>query len=114
MKFRKYFFAQDFSYYIFIPLVLAFSHVSVAREVVDLNQDWIFSGSDVFGDPYQQSVDLPHSWNGKETWNPDLNRTVSLQYSRGLNRYKKSVPIAEHWQGKRLTLHIGAANTLAT
>lgn len=94
-------------------LSVIFSQASTARDVIDFNLDWQFSGADAFGEVYQQQVNLPHSWNGAETWNEALNKTVSLHYSRNLNRYQKNFIASNAWRGKKLFIHLGAANTVA-
>ena len=94
-------------------LLLIFTQTTSAREVINFNLDWEFSGTDAFGELYQQQVTLPHSWNGAETWNEALSKTVSLQYSRGLNRYQKIFVASNDWQNKRLFIHFEAANTIA-
>jgi len=84
-----------------------------AREVIDINQDWQFSSSDLLGRAYSETVQLPHSWNGAETWDESLQRLVGVEYSRGIGHYKKTLFIPEKLRGKRLFLKFGAANYVA-
>ncbi len=100
------------SYCLLLTLLLI-SQLSSARETVDLNKGWTFTGTDLFGEQVSREVDLPHSWNGSETWDSDLNRTVSVAYSRNQNLYQRELTVLETWRGKRLFLRFEAANTVA-
>ncbi|WIO73987.1 glycoside hydrolase family 2 TIM barrel-domain containing protein [Porticoccaceae bacterium LTM1] len=92
---------------------LLFCQHLAAREVIDFNRDWSFSCIDLYGDEYNEEVNLPHSWNGAESWDADRGKVRSIVYRRGLGTYRKWHTIPEGYRGKRLFLRFEAANFVA-
>jgi beta-galactosidase len=86
-----------------------------ARLTQDLSKGWQFQRADVGGaesPDYQpgadwQNVDLPHTWNIKDTFDEEPG------YYRGIGWYRKEVAIPESWAGKRIVLRFEAACTVA-
>lgn len=76
------------------------------RQSVSLDRGWSYTPGWVMSlSASGQAVDLPHTWNtdalgGK----PD--------YYRGLGGYLKAVEIPKEWQGRRLFLRFGGANSV--
>lgn len=79
---------------------------SARRQSISLDRGWSYvPGWETSLAATGQAVDLPHTWNtdalgGK----PD--------YYRGLGGYLKAVEIPAEWQGKRLFLRFGGANSV--
>lgn len=53
-------------------------------------------------------VHLPHSWNAKDAFDED-----DLSYRRGTGWYRRSLPIADSLDGRRLFLYFEGANQVA-
>ena len=58
--------------------------------------------------PGWQSVDLPHTWNTKDTFDDVPG------YYRGIGWYRKQFAVPESWKGKRIVLRFEAACSVAT
>jgi beta-galactosidase len=82
----------------------------------DLSGGWRFLRTDAAGaesPDYQeglgwQDVDLPHTWNTKDTFDDEPG------YYRGIGWYRKSFAVPESWKGKRIVLRFEAACSVAT
>jgi len=82
----------------------------------DISAGWRFLRTDAAGaesPDYQegtgwQGVDLPHTWNTKDTFDDEPG------YYRGIGWYRRSFAVPESWQGKRIVLRFEAACSVAT
>jgi beta-galactosidase len=82
----------------------------------DISTGWQFLRQDAAGaesPDYEavsgwQNVDLPHTWNTKDTFDDVPG------YYRGIGWYRKQLAVPESWQGKRIVLHFEAACMVAT
>lgn len=83
------------------------------RELIDLNADWSFTATDRYGLEYMETVDVPHSWNAKELWDPLRRHALGTDYTRDKGIYRKSLKIDDRYRGRRLFLRFGAANLVA-
>ncbi len=79
---------------------------AAAREVYNINARWtFFTGNDT--DTGASSVIyLPH------TWNSDATAAGGAGYYRGTGNYLKDMDIPAEWEGRRVFLRIGGAETV--
>ena len=84
------------------------------REVIDINLEWRFYRGDASGaeSPSFNDVDwpvimLPHTWNNLD------GQDGADDYYRGTGWYRKHLIVDSQYQGKKVYIRFGAANTMA-
>ncbi|HQZ94894.1 MAG TPA: glycoside hydrolase family 2 TIM barrel-domain containing protein [Pyrinomonadaceae bacterium] len=90
------------------------NQISGKRIVLSLKANWRFSGNDDptfkdadFDDSGWQKVNLPHTWNDKDTFDDEPG------YRRGASWYRRELPLGADLVGKRLYLYFEGANQVA-
>ncbi|MBN1910894.1 MAG: glycoside hydrolase family 2 protein [Pirellulales bacterium] len=86
------------------------------RIVEDLSKDWRFfradeagaESRDYLGDSKWEKVQLPHSWNVKDTFDDKPG------YYRGIGWYRRTFDVPKAWAGWRIVLRFEAACQVAT
>ncbi|MEM9329565.1 MAG: hypothetical protein AAGA85_28155, partial [Bacteroidota bacterium] len=69
------------------------SLASLAQRVeVPFNQAWQFDGTSPAGYPYQETIDLPHTWNDQ-----DVQQGIAQHRTTGT--YTKRFVVEEAWRG---------------
>lgn len=77
-----------------------------SRQVISLNNDWLFRFSWQVQKDSERRVDLPHTWNAQDAL------SGKQDYHRGVGNYRKKLFVGEDWKGKRLYLRFEGANTV--
>ena len=87
-------------------LFLALVMVSQAsRQIVSLNNDWLFRLNYQAARGSERRVDLPHTWNAQDAF-------ASPDYYRGIGNYEKTLFVPAEWQGRRIFIRFEGANTI--
>ena len=90
-------------------LLLLFWSVVVygQRQEISFNEDWQFESTSPSGLTYQQSINLPHTWNAK-----DAQQGITQHRTKGI--YTKSFFVEKDWLQKRVFIHFEGANITTT
>ena len=89
--------------FIFISLFL----VSQAQRIeIPIDTDWHFTGGSVTGEPVDEMVTIPHTWNA-------FDAQGGISYFRGAGTYEKIFIPDESWKGKRIFVRFEGVMTTA-
>lgn len=80
--------------------------LQASRQVISLNNDWLFRFSWQVQKNSERRVDLPYTWNAQDAL------SGKQDYHRGVGNYRKKLSVGEDWKGKRLYLRFEGANTV--
>ncbi|MCY1720644.1 DUF4982 domain-containing protein [Prolixibacteraceae bacterium Z1-6] len=91
--------------YTFLICLFSFSAMA-QRQIIPLNKEWHYTGSSIWEDVIEKTVDIPHSWNTEDA-------AQGYKYFRGEGRYEKDYFLPESYADKRLFLKFEGAQTVA-
>lgn len=77
------------------------------RQVIDLNDQWQFTGGDVTGATIEEKVDLPHTWNAHDA-------QEGIPYYRGEGKYVRYLMGDPLWRGRRVFIRFEGVMSVAT
>jgi beta-galactosidase len=87
---------------------------SMPREIVSLNDEWLFTKTNVLNafrtdceERNWSAVTLPHTWNAHDGQN-------GSPYFQGIGWYRRHVTIPESWAGRAVMVKLEGANQVAT
>ena len=89
-----------------LALFLMVLFAAAQRNEIPFNDNWHFTGGSVSGEPMDEIVTIPHTWNATDA-------QEGMEYYRGDGTYEKIFTPDPAWQGKRVFVRFEGVMTIA-